>query len=1566
MLVLAIDNGSGPIDYSQAVVAQSMQITDGINVPTLTTFKLANLDNTFVVPKQSAYAQLYSTQHQSLLASGFVTNEPERAYLGRSPKVSGFGFQQMEYTVQVTSDEWLLNVKAVPFIPAFVNQTMGQILAQLAETLAPGFFDTSTVQDGDLVPYFLYDPTQKWSDLAKQFADSAQFRYKVLGKQIVFAPVGDAPLGISYDDTKPDRTFVPDALHTNVLTVPPVNNAIVIGDIEPQNMHEDYFIGDGFTANYPLRHTMFNGSTNLLLQDDWTEGSFSSSWVVQDPTDMFLLAGGLNAIGASGGPLGQTYVQAANGLELGGHLALQHGLFTFTDVNTGLIGGVFNAQPLAQANCIAAFQPFVASGDTLAPSPSGANNLSLQGVILGQVATPVLLKTKVNHQYLLTTRIDAQRYTRYNQIYRTVNNTVLGNQYLPALATVTFSISDYDQTFPWNPPTVTAFTVTGQNLPSFGVYSLLTPTVANLSVAFTLLSQPPQGLLSVQNLFAPSGSQLPILPSQLTAPATYPLGFGMQLTTATVTRTSGDTDTLSFYTGFVPYTNDIPGAGARIHFTSWEAGKAVAQVADPIAIAAQAVTAGDDGIRTAIFPDLKPLPRTSQEADWAAVAQIADRSSTQYDGSYTVYQYFWDSAQDFPWSGRFLPVHSPQRNILHQVFFVRQVTTTVVEMFQEILTFEVSFGQDLFLEKLLRRFIATPQNILESQDAAQQPMLQHINTVGTTFLDDLVNAQLTQVTGASVTVDLGLPGGFSGVVEVRRADWGWGISQQNLVGKFTTNTFTLARGSYEQVWYLRQVIGTATSRFTKVLRVVYPLIPAAPALSQVDETDPTHPIVEMSFTGDIRNIRGIEIRDFDNTTVLQRTTTISNADLNFTYNNQFGFTTIVLYAYFFNLMWEYSTPLVVTFNIGNPIVGVEQAGPNLVANPGFEAQSVAYAPALATGTGQFVADAWVALSNSQYVLQDEVAGNARTGQKNGLIRLSTAVSVAASGTVSGGLFTPFPLDPTKEYPARGGDYYYFGGYAGWYALAALPAGVVGAVKFQLQFYDSNKNFISAANSTALTAENNAYTFLDGATAVPTNAAFMQFSCLASVTAANSGSFSTGATLYQDARFDDVFVFKAVRGSHGSYRPLSNPLAAVDAGGSATINIASFTMRCGNTDIVVSSGVVTTLTNGIIYFVYYDDSAFVGGAVTYNAATIREVALQGESRFFVGSILTPGSGAGPTIGFGDGGSGAQYSKNVRITPTTVGTVGIWTNPTAAIDNDLSTFAQGTASGSTAAILVASGGASLPSWFSFNQLNVVNQVTASGNVLIETTTDAGNSFQVLRNVTAVDPAPVTSSLVVAPNIFTGNVGVRVTVGSPLAQSVGTAMTGVDSGVNPPGFSTYYGWTNAAGAAGGGGGPAVVENTVSSTIAGSSFLKLTNFGFGLLASATVVGVAAVAQVASNGLYVGTNQRRLHQYSIKLYKAGVLSGTDHFFYSSLPTFQAPIMWGGTSDLWGLSLLYSDVNDVGFGIGLAFSLENTGNASTPAIVNVASVTLTVYFTIGSVSVGSVVQVYDISQNLIF
>src|SRR6266404_2804295 len=157
----------------------------------------------------------------------------------------------------------------------------------------------------------------------------------------------------------------------------------------------------------------------------------------------------------------------------------------------------------------------------------------------------------------------------------------------------------------------------------------------------------------------------------------------------------------------------------------------------------------------------------------------------------------------------------------------------------------------------------------------------------------------------------------------------------------------------------------------------------------------------------------------------------------------------------------------------------------------------------------------------------------------------------------------------------------------------------------------------------------------------------------------------------------------------AYRPLTNPLTATDAGASATINVAAFSLvLAGITTINYLSGAITALAYNTLYYVYFDDVAEVGGSVTYQVASTKQAAMQGTTRFFIGSITTPRAGAVDTIGNLDGGNGAQggrlnvlgmsFAQNgARISGN--GTI---TNLQNCVDGNMTTFTRLTVTGNGA--------------------------------------------------------------------------------------------------------------------------------------------------------------------------------------------------------------------------------------------------------------------------------------------
>jgi len=216
--------------------------------------------------------------------------------------------------------------------------------------------------------------------------------------------------------------------------------------------------------------------------------------------------------------------------------------------------------------------------------------------------------------------------------------------------------------------------------------------------------------------------------------------------------------------------------------------------------------------------------------------------------------------------------------------------------------------------------------------------------------------------------------------------------------------------------------------------------------------------------------------------------------------------------------------------------------------------------------------------------------------------------------------------------------------------------------------------------------------------------------------------------------------KARTGAHSTYRPLSNPLTATDAGSNVTVTISAFTMRIGGTDVSISGSTITGLGYKTVYYIYYDDANMAGGAVTFVATTSKETALAGDGRFFVGSILTPPSGGNATIGNSDGGAGAQVGFLERFWPTTATTPGTgYTNARLAFDQDTTTYAFGT---------LSAAGSLVETWLNFPQsgratlatsitLKVISSVTiTAGTVtaILTYSTDGGVTSTTIYSVTS----------------------------------------------------------------------------------------------------------------------------------------------------------------------------------------------------------------------------------------
>lgn len=120
--------------------------------------------------------------------------------------------------------------------------------------------------------------------------------------------------------------------------------------------------------------------------------------------------------------------------------------------------------------------------------------------------------------------------------------------------------------------------------------------------------------------------------------------------------------------------------------------------------------------------------------------------------------------------------------------------------------------------------------------------------------------------------------------------------------------------------------------------------------------------------------------------------------------------------------------------------------------------------------------------------------------------------------------------------------------------------------------------------------------------------------------------------------------------------------------------------------------------------------------------------------------------------------------------------------------------------------------------------------------------------------------------------------------------------------------------------------VYATVSESGTVSHYLKVSGFGFNIPANATITGITV--QILRHGSTGGASSGA--DNSVKLAIAGTIGGNEKASATAWPGADTTATYGSSSDLWGLSLAPSDVNNANFGVGL--SVVNNGATFTASV----------------------------------
>jgi hypothetical protein len=778
---LLIDNldGRGPRDYTASLDSgRTPSVLRTLNRPAEFKFRLIAEAQNLAVPVIGARVTLTLSSGNNLF-TGYILGTPAYQYRGWADSGCVYCFD-----VVALSDVMLMDQKAPPPHPPFVDRNAGDAFRQLTAEALPGWFDLSGVETGDVIPYYSVNPAKQWTASAAEIALAARCFYRDDNGKLFFAPLAANTYALREDAA----TFSPADLQLQSVNRL-VNDLTILGPEEPGAHVKDYFVGDGYTTKFYLSQKPFSRSSQIALYnrtilDEVYAELDPAHWTVTDPLHAITVGGGQLQVAGGTGSDGQTLLDFIEKIELGGATVLEHGDVVFNAASNGVIGGLY-AGPVSIAGCLAGFRI----------TPVGAN-CSIQALVEGSL-TGSALATQPGHHYVFTTQLYPTEVYRTQQLFHSSlhpSGQARGGGEIPCDARVVLEVHDIDPANPATQVAPAAVLYDGiiAGAPGFCTYALINAAYIQCSVAFTYIWLPVDALVRST------------LPEETTV--TVPAGSLREGAQCHVTTEPA----LQFYPEYIPAANQT----IAVNYRGQD--HAMARVTNSASILAHQ-RGGDDGVRGAVREIGTPVPRTSADCETAALALLDDAQG--WAGEYQAWAQFLPggAADIFPGDG--LAVNVPSR-MASFAAVVREVQVQIVDVAGENSRYTLRFV-DLGDPSLDFTFVTA----LLKQAQVLTPI--DVSEVGNVYLPDLTNADFTNVTSTTVTIDAGFTPVAGGGIEVRYSDAGWGIdNNRNLVGRYTSSSFTLTRFARAQTYFLRSYDGSGPpkySRYSTALHVDYPL-----------------------------------------------------------------------------------------------------------------------------------------------------------------------------------------------------------------------------------------------------------------------------------------------------------------------------------------------------------------------------------------------------------------------------------------------------------------------------------------------------------------------------------------------------------------------------------------------------------------------------------------------------------------------------------------------------------------------------------------------------------------------
>jgi hypothetical protein len=768
-LKITIDNhdGLGAVDYSTRLCTEKpLQIKRTLNEPSLLA-GMVDCSDGGKTPMRGARVRVLA-DNGTVLFTGVVATEPVAVYAG-----AGMAGAVYRSALRAVSEEWLLNQLGMTAGGAGYAQNSGQLLEALAARSENAALAAGGTGGTVSVGVFQPQPGQSWSANAGALAGAAYAAYRVLDGALAMQTAG----GRRHEFAAGDGTLNPAALTVSEAK-DFANDITLTGEMEPSDYVTEYFLGDGTTSVFEMRHTP-DAKAAALVNDSFNLGTFNKQvWNVNDAgSHMGFAAAGLLLSGGTGYD-GQTTLALLDQVELGGSLVLEAGAVQLSAGSDGVVCGLYSGTT-SLGNCFAGYRVRQSNGATvLIPVVNGS-----------EVGTAFTVQA--GHAYTLRLRLHCVELQRVMQTYYamvTGKVTLFGGGMVEAPVSIVFELQDnglasstpatvlYDGAVNSSPATCNFVAVNSTNL--LGTIGYLRGTQnGSRWVTSTPVGEPVR--------------------TRLIGAA----GEGVDCTFAN--------GKVTFYAGRIPAADELIAVNYRMRQ------RAMARLADTASVPLQTV-AGEPAMARWLGSVRAPVARSSADCESAAAAVLSfatDRAAA-IAGRYAAVNL---QQGDDVWPGDLLCVTCDNGGTNLQAI-VRSVTIEDEHCAPEKLSYAITFANDWAEALSMKLSTTVAADALLPVSAATGPVA---------VLPNLQEMRLTNYSDTALQMDAGIAAPAGGGFEVRRREGDFGPNvDQDLVLRSCTRSFTIPRAAQFEEYFVRAYDGSTPpvySRFSSVVGVDIPV-----------------------------------------------------------------------------------------------------------------------------------------------------------------------------------------------------------------------------------------------------------------------------------------------------------------------------------------------------------------------------------------------------------------------------------------------------------------------------------------------------------------------------------------------------------------------------------------------------------------------------------------------------------------------------------------------------------------------------------------------------------------------